>query len=52
MENTLIAEASISISQNNNTTEKQKEHSVENWKSVLNKLKIVVETEKERMREN
>jgi uncharacterized protein YndB with AHSA1/START domain len=37
----------ITLSQNNNASEKEKEHSVENWKMVLQKLKEVVESEKE-----
>jgi uncharacterized protein YndB with AHSA1/START domain len=37
----------VTLSQDNNSTEKEKEHSTENWKSVLKKLKEVVETEKE-----
>ena len=36
----------ITVSQNNISTEKEKEHSTENWKMVLNKLKEVVESEK------
>jgi uncharacterized protein YndB with AHSA1/START domain len=36
----------ITLSQNNNASEKEKEHSVENWKMVLQKLKEVVESEK------
>jgi uncharacterized protein YndB with AHSA1/START domain len=37
----------ITLSQNNNASEKEKEHSVENWRMVLQKLKEVVESEKE-----
>src|ERR1035437_1416269 len=37
----------ITVSQDNNFTENEKEHSIENWKMVLNKLKEVVESEKE-----
>ncbi len=37
----------VSLSQDNNSTEKEKEHSIENWKSVLKKLKEVAETENE-----
>ena len=37
----------ITLSQDNNSTEKEKEHSTENWKTVLQKLKEVVESEKE-----
>lgn len=37
----------ITLSQDNNSTEKEKEHSTENWKMVLKKLKEVVESEKE-----
>ena len=37
----------ITLSQDNNSTEKEKEHSTENWKTVLKKLKEVVESEKE-----
>ena len=33
----------ITLSQDNNATEKEKEHSTENWKAVLKKLKEVVE---------
>jgi uncharacterized protein YndB with AHSA1/START domain len=41
----------VMVSQDNNATEKEREHSVENWKMVLSKLKEVVETEnKERQR--
>jgi Uncharacterized conserved protein len=36
----------ITVSQDNISTEKEKEHSTENWKMVLNKLKEVVESEK------
>ena len=37
----------ITLTQDNNASEKEKEHSTENWKSVLKKLKEVVESEKE-----
>ena len=37
----------ITLTQDNNSTEKEKEHSTENWKTVLMKLKEVVENEKE-----
>ena len=37
----------ITVSQDNISTEKEKEHSTENWKMVLNKLKEVVESEKD-----
>ena len=37
----------VTLSQDNNATEKEKEHSTENWKMVLKKLKEVVENEKE-----
>ncbi len=33
----------ITLTQDNNATEKEKEHSTENWKMVLKKLKEVVE---------
>ncbi len=33
----------VTISQDNNATEKEREHSAENWKMVLKKLKEVVE---------
>ena len=36
----------VMFSQDNNSTEKEKEHSTENWKTVLKKLKEVVENEK------
>jgi uncharacterized protein YndB with AHSA1/START domain len=36
----------ITLTQDNNATEKEKEHSTENWKMVLKKLKEVVEREK------
>ena len=36
----------LTVRQNNNATEKEKEHSTENWKAVLKKLKEVVEGEK------
>ena len=36
----------IILTQDNNATEKEKEHSTENWKAVLKKLKEVVESEK------
>ena len=36
----------ITLSQDNNSSEKEKEHSIENWKMVLKKLKEVVESEK------
>ena len=36
----------ITLTQDNNSTEKEKEHSTENWKRVLKKLKEVVESEK------
>lgn len=36
----------ITLSQDNNATKKEKEHSTENWKMVLKKLKEVVEIEK------
>ena len=36
----------ITLTQDNNATEKEKEHSTENWKAVLKKLKEVVESEK------
>ena len=36
----------ITLTQDNNATEKEKEHSMENWKAVLKKLKEVVEGEK------
>jgi uncharacterized protein YndB with AHSA1/START domain len=35
----------ITLSQDNNSTEKEKDHSTENWKMVLKKLKEVVESE-------
>ena len=34
----------VTLTQNNNATEKEKEHSTENWKAVLKKLKEVVES--------
>ena len=34
----------ITLSQDNNATEKEKEHSTQNWKMVLKKLKEVVES--------
>ena len=34
----------ITLTQDNNATEKEKEHSTENWKEVLKKLKEVVES--------
>ena len=37
----------ITLSQDNNATEKEKKHSAENWKKVLGKLKEVVEGENE-----
>jgi len=37
----------LTLAQDNNSTEKEKEHSTENWKMVLKKLKEVVESEKE-----
>ena len=37
----------VTLSQDNISTEKEKEHSIENWKMVLKKLKEVVESEKE-----
>ena len=36
----------ITLTQDNNATEKEKEHSTENWKAVLKKLKEVAESEK------
>lgn len=36
----------ITLSQDNNSTEKEKEHSTENWKAVLEKLKEIVESER------
>ena len=36
----------ITLTQDNNATEKEKEHSTENWKAGLKKLKEVVESEK------
>ena len=36
----------ITLTQDNNASEKEQEHSTENWKSVLKKLKEVVESEK------
>ena len=36
----------ITVTQDNNASEKEKEHSTENWKAVLKKLKEVVESEK------
>lgn len=36
----------VTLSQDNNATVKEKKHSTENWKMVLNKLKQVVEGEK------
>ena len=35
----------LTLSQDNISTEKEKEHSIENWKMVLGKLKQVVEGE-------
>jgi uncharacterized protein YndB with AHSA1/START domain len=35
----------ITLTQDNNATEKEKEHSTENWKMVLKKMKEVVENE-------
>ena len=35
----------VTLTQDNNASEKEKEHSTENWKSVLRKLKEVVESE-------
>ena len=40
------AKTVITLTQDNNATEKEKEHSTENWKAVLKKLKEVVESEK------
>jgi uncharacterized protein YndB with AHSA1/START domain len=40
-------ETVLTLTQDNNATEKEKEHSTENWKAVLKKLKEVVESEKE-----
>ena len=37
----------VMLSQDNNSTEKEKAHSVKNWKMVLGKLKEVVESKKE-----
>src|ERR1035437_5258657 len=37
----------VTLSQDNISTETEKEHSIENWKMVLKKLKEVVESEKE-----
>jgi uncharacterized protein YndB with AHSA1/START domain len=37
----------VKLTQDNNATEKEKEHSTENWKMVLKKIKEVVESEKE-----
>lgn len=37
----------VTVSQDNNESEKEKEHSTENWKMVLKKLKEVVEDEHE-----
>src|ERR1035437_236653 len=37
----------VTLSQDKISTEKEKEHSIENWKMVLKKLKEVVESEKE-----
>lgn len=37
----------LTLLQDNNASEKEKDHSVENWKMVLQKLKEVVESEKE-----
>lgn len=37
----------ITLSQDNVSTEKEKEHSTQNWNMVLQKLKEVVESEKE-----
>jgi uncharacterized protein YndB with AHSA1/START domain len=36
----------LTLTQDNISTEKEKEHSIENWKMVLGKLKQVVEGEK------
>jgi uncharacterized protein YndB with AHSA1/START domain len=36
----------ITLTQDNNATEKEKEHSTENWKMVLKKLKEVVESKR------
>ncbi len=36
----------VNLTQDNNPTEKAKEHSTENWKMVLKKLKEVVESDK------
>nr|WP_294859718.1 SRPBCC family protein [uncultured Fluviicola sp.] len=36
----------VTLTQDNIATEKEKEHSTENWKMVLEKLKEVVESEK------
>lgn len=36
----------ITLTQDNNASEKEKEHSTENWKSVLKKLKEVVKSKK------
>lgn len=35
----------VTLTQDNNASEKEKEHSTSNWKMVLKKLKEVVETE-------
>jgi len=40
----------VTLYQDNNATEEEKEHSKENWRVILKKLKAVVETEK--MNEN
>ena len=37
----------LTITQDNNATEQDKEHTTENWKMVLNKLKEIVERESE-----
>lgn len=37
----------LTLLQDNNASEKEKDHSVENWKTILQKLKEVVESEKE-----
>ncbi|MEP6597354.1 MAG: SRPBCC family protein [Ginsengibacter sp.] len=41
------AKTVVTLSQDNISTEKEKEHSTKNWKMVLKKLKEVVESEKE-----
>lgn len=41
-----VRKTTVMLTQDNNASEEEKEHSTENWKTVLKKMKEIVENEK------